>query len=204
MSACCSTERERLAIANERRRQLLADGGRGRADGARPARLVVVILIAFVALALFSGRCRSHLTGAARDAPPEPADLEQALAQMPADAARFAFTDWRRVRGYHGFKGDSHRTSRDERAAYRLDVMKMSHAAANLNVRRTLLERGTSPRREVVYGREFTLEEAAVDGPILLFRLAPTAALRTSTGWPRTLLGWVQDGDARFVTCNDF
>lgn len=407
MNECCTTESGRLTIAEQRRRQLLADAHSGRSP-LRPSALALALALAALALAaaLLSAGCRSHPAGAAPDPGPQtpfpattaPAYLEQALAQIPADAARFAFTDWRRVRSYHNFQGDSQRTGRDRRAAYMLDVMKRTQAAAqmdsahflfqaqnwgwdstdllweaqahwqwltdsvfllrfrddfdfaplrallaeraftpaahrgetihatpldhnpewhfrshlahhaiailpaerllimaptpapihrvlavrdgaagalldqpavagvldalrhqaavemhlgthvcrrfgrgqtspaalgpytllaaayfnqgpqqrdlllfhyedgqqaaaDLDGRRAILESGVSPRRNVAYGKEFTVEEATVDGPLLRFHLAPTAALRRATGWPQTLLGWVQDGDARFAAC---
>jgi len=399
MNGCCSTDRGQLAVAEERRRQQLADAASGRATpgGKRTGSALglAIVMLVVIAISLLSAACRSHPAGAA----PENAYLEQALAQMPADVARFAFTDWRRVRRYHDFQGNSKLTARDERVAYMLDVMKMTQAAAHmdsahflfqaqnwgwdstdllweaqahrlwltesvfilrfrddfdfaplyallrerrflttshrgrtvhavplgrnpdwhyrshlahhalaiipdekllimaatpdpihhvlavragadsalldqpavvraldplrdhaavemhlgtnicrrfgrgpspgmaltpynllaagylyegerqsdlllfhyederqaatdLNSRRTLLESGASRKREVTYGREFAVEEAAVDGPLMRFHLAPTAALRRSTGWPQTLLGWIQDGDARFAACS--
>ena len=409
MNECCSTDSGRLTIAEERRRQLLASAARRRPGTGRPAAVLwAALALLALALTLLSAGCRSHPAGAAPDpgpqtpfpptaAAPGPPYLEQALAQIPADARRFAFTDWRRVRAYHSFQGDSQRTGRDQRAAYMLDVMKMSQAAAqmdsahflfqaqnwgwdstdllweaqahwlwltesvfllrfrddfdfaplrallaqraftpaghrgqtihatpldhnpdwhfrshlahhamailpaekllimaptpepihrvlavrdgaaaalldqpavagvlhpllpqaavemqlgpnvcrrfgrgqpaaglspytllaaaylfegqqqrdllllhyengrqaaaDLDGRRAAFQDGVSPRREVAYGEEFALEEAAVDGPLLRFHLAPTAALRRATGRPQTLLGWVQDGDARFAAC---
>ena len=402
MNECCSTDRGRLTIAEERRQRLLADADgnrRPRRDGSssRLTGWAIVVLLIFVALALLSTGCASYSAGAA----PETPYLEQALAQMPADAIQFAFTDWQRVRSYHGFSGNSQHTSRDERAAYMLDVMQMSQAAAqmdsaqflfqaenwgwdstdllweaqahwrwltesvyllrfrddfdftplrallqnrdftaadhgghtihtvplghnpdwhfrsnlahhaiailpdekllimaptpdpihrviavragvadallgqrgvnhavdplrdqaavvmqlgasacrrfgrrpatgrrsnlapytllaagyryeeerqtdillfhyakaeealaDLDGRRAFLESGNSIRRDVSYARQFTLKEATVDGPLIRFRLAPTAALRRSSGWPQTLLGWIQDGDARFAGCS--
>jgi hypothetical protein len=74
-------------------------------------------------------------------------------------------------------------------------------ATAEFATRRHILQTGISRRRDATYGRQFALQSAAVDGTTMQFRLSPTAALRRSSGWPQTLLGWIQDNDALFAGC---
>ncbi len=78
-----------------------------------------------------SERAANEDTGVAGD--DEAGYLQQALAHTPAGARRFAFTHWARVHASNGFGGNSQATSRDQRAAYMLDVMNQSQAAAQLD-----------------------------------------------------------------------
>ena len=74
-------------------------------------------------------------------------------------------------------------------------------AANDFDARREILETGASDQREAEYGLVFDVQEASVDGRVLTYHITPTAELRERPGWPQTLVGWAQDGDAVFAGC---
>ena len=74
-------------------------------------------------------------------------------------------------------------------------------AMADFEARREILESGASKQREAEYDVVFDMQEASVDGRVLTYQITPTAELRERSGWPQTLVGWVQDADAVFAGC---
>ncbi len=77
-----------------------------------------------------------------------------------------------------------------------------SIARADLDRRQALWTAGQSPRYFVPYRQNFDLRRASVNETGLLrFELAPRQFLQARTGWPQTVLGWMQDQDILFAGC---
>ncbi len=74
-------------------------------------------------------------------------------------------------------------------------------AELDFEFRENLLRLGTSPERNVPYSAQFILQDAELDDALMTFSLVPSPTLGDRSGWPQTLIGWVQDQDALFAAC---
>lgn len=74
-------------------------------------------------------------------------------------------------------------------------------AATDFELRQNLLRQGKSPLRETPYSQQFVLEEATQTETLLTFVLIPSPTLPSRPGWPQTISGWLQAGDALFAAC---
>lgn len=74
-------------------------------------------------------------------------------------------------------------------------------AEIDFEFRENLLRLGTSPKRNVPYSAQFILQDSELDDALMTFSLVPSPALSDRSGWPQTVIGWVQDQDALFAAC---
>ena len=74
-------------------------------------------------------------------------------------------------------------------------------AELDFEFRENLLRMGTSPKRNVPYSAQFILQDAELDDALMTFSLFPSPTLSDRSGWPQTVIGWVQDQDALFAAC---
>jgi hypothetical protein len=74
-------------------------------------------------------------------------------------------------------------------------------AELDFEFRENLIRMGTSPKRNVPYSAQFILQDSELDDALMTFSLVPSPALSDRSGWPQTVIGWVQDQDALFAAC---
>jgi hypothetical protein len=74
-------------------------------------------------------------------------------------------------------------------------------AEFDFEFRENLLRLGTSPKRNVPYSAQFILQDGELDDALMTFSLVPSPSLSDRSGWPQTVIGWVQDHDALFAAC---
>ncbi len=75
-------------------------------------------------------------------------------------------------------------------------------AELDFESRENLIRMGTSPQRNVPYSAQFILQDSELDDALMTFSLVPSPTLTDRSGWPQTVIGWVQDQDALFAACN--
>ncbi|GMQ77946.1 MAG: hypothetical protein BMS9Abin02_0438 [Anaerolineae bacterium] len=75
-------------------------------------------------------------------------------------------------------------------------------AELDFEFRENLIRMGTSPKRNVPYSAQFILQDSKLDDALMTFSLIPSPTLTDRSGWPQTVIGWVQDQDALFAACN--
>ncbi|MFQ5436466.1 MAG: hypothetical protein ACE5FD_16500, partial [Anaerolineae bacterium] len=79
-----------------------------------------------------------------------------------------------------------------------------SHTAeTDFATRQALITDGISPFRNMSYSKQFVLENAVREDMLLIFTLAPSPTLPARPGWPQTMIGWIDNLDALFLSCQE-